>query len=38
MVGKGENVGSYVDKESSSSSSGAFKEVLSCADGNRVIT
>ena len=38
MAGRGDNVGSYVDEESSSSSSRASGEVLSHADANGAIT
>ena len=38
MAYKGDNVGSCGDEESSSSSSGAFGEFLSCMDANRVLT
>ena len=38
MVGEGDYVGSYMGEESSSSSSGAFGEVLSHANANGVIT
>ena len=38
MAGRGDNVGSYVDEESSSSSSRASGEVLSHVDANGAIT
>ena len=38
MAYKGDNIGSCGDEESSSYSSGAFGEFLSCMDANRVLT
>ena len=38
MAGRGDNVGSCVDEESSSSSSVAFGKVLLRADANEVTT